>query len=338
MAIRTTPSGKYQVDIKIGDRPRFRKSYSTYQLAQEAERAYQGGAEPVKEVTIDTTFTVERMYNLACESVWPDKRQPSRLNAHRDMMLYWGAGRDVTTITTADITDWKKWMMETRERTRATGNRYLSAYSVMFKLAVENGHITTMPFMRLFPKAKNRREFVLSYDQEEALLTYLHKEQGAVWHALGVFLCETGARTSEALNLRWDNVYLDQGYAVLYGTKRDKTRQAPLTERVVSVLAHLKEGAHPNGRLFPISQWQINKTVWPKVREALGIDNPDFVPHSLRHTRATRLVESGVPLDVVQQWMGHGAVATTMNYVHFDAGRFKAAKDMATAHRPENRT
>ena len=42
----------------------------------------------------------------------------------------------------------------------------------------------------------------------------------------------------------------------------------------------------------------------------------DFVFHTLRHTRATRLVELGVNLRVIQQFMGHKSIQTTLRYAH----------------------
>jgi site-specific recombinase XerD len=45
-------------------------------------------------------------------------------------------------------------------------------------------------------------------------------------------------------------------------------------------------------------------------------DDENFVFHCLRHTRATRLVEMGVNLRVIQQFMGHKAIQTTLRYAH----------------------
>ena len=45
-------------------------------------------------------------------------------------------------------------------------------------------------------------------------------------------------------------------------------------------------------------------------------DDPQFVVHMLRHTCASRLVQRGVPLAVVQKWMGHSNIQTTLRYAH----------------------
>ena len=52
-----------------------------------------------------------------------------------------------------------------------------------------------------------------------------------------------------------------------------------------------------------------------------------FIPHALRHTCASRLVQRGVSLLVVKEWMGHKSIVTTQRYSHlaaqnlFDAAR-----------------
>jgi site-specific recombinase XerD len=52
-----------------------------------------------------------------------------------------------------------------------------------------------------------------------------------------------------------------------------------------------------------------------KVKEATGLaGEKDFVLYACRHTCATRLVEAGVNLRVIQRWMGHKSIATTERY------------------------
>jgi integrase len=47
-------------------------------------------------------------------------------------------------------------------------------------------------------------------------------------------------------------------------------------------------------------------------------DDPQFVPHMLRHTCATRLSQSGVSLPVIKEWLGHTTIQTTIRYAHFN--------------------
>jgi integrase len=46
------------------------------------------------------------------------------------------------------------------------------------------------------------------------------------------------------------------------------------------------------------------------------LDDPQFVPHILRHTCASRLMQAGVPMPEVQKWLGHSSISETMRYSH----------------------
>jgi len=50
-----------------------------------------------------------------------------------------------------------------------------------------------------------------------------------------------------------------------------------------------------------------------------------FIPHCLRHTCASRLVQRGVPIMVVQEWLGHKTIQMTMRYAHLCPTNLEAA-------------
>ncbi|WP_279626800.1 site-specific integrase [Stappia indica] len=56
---------------------------------------------------------------------------------------------------------------------------------------------------------------------------------------------------------------------------------------------------------------------WMKARKRAGLaDGKHVVPHILRHTCASRLVQGKVDLRLVQEWMGHKTMQMTMRYAH----------------------
>jgi hypothetical protein len=82
----------------------------------------------------------------------------------------------------------------------------------------------------------------------------------------------------------------------------------PLTDRSRAIL----EARLP----FSVKEHQL-RYAWEKAKTAMGMSqDEDFVFHCLRHTRATRLVELGVNLRVIQQFMGHRSIQTTLRYAH----------------------
>ena len=72
----------------------------------------------------------------------------------------------------------------------------------------------------------------------------------------------------------------------------------------------------PKGLVFDISIKQLQGH-WDRLRTHMELeDDPQFVLHMLRHTCASRMVQGGVDLRRIQQWMGHKSITTTLRYAH----------------------
>ena len=67
---------------------------------------------------------------------------------------------------------------------------------------------------------------------------------------------------------------------------------------------------------------------WLRMKESIGLeDDKQFVIHMLRHTCCTRLIEAGVDLRSVMEWMGHSSLDITQRYAHFIPQRLDEAAD-----------
>lgn len=152
----------------------------------------------------------------------------------------------------------------------------------------------------------------------------------------------TGLRQGELLALRWRDVdWLVQKLRVRrayvrgeYGTPKSKrsSRGAPLALRVARALEDIyKHSAyqgdddlvfgHPHtGR--PLDRSQLLKRFKRYCRTA-GITEQRF--HDLRHTFGTRMAAAGVPLRMLQEWMGHARLATTEIYADYQPADNEAA-------------
>jgi integrase len=189
----------------------------------------------------------------------------------------------------------------------ATVNRYLSCVSAFLRFCRKRGLMTVeAPEIEWATEDEGRIRW-LSYEEEEQLMSFLPPLYATV-----VFVAlRTGLRASELLNLTSDQV--EERWVHLWGdgTKGGKSRSVPLTPEVHAAIVELLDHGMPD-------YWQL-RTEWDKARKAMGLlDDPTFVFHACRHSYATRAVQAGVNIRVLQKLMGHSAIQTTLRYAHVD--------------------
>ena len=170
---------------------------------------------------------------------------------------------------------------------------------------------------RLASPRQKRLPEALSEDQIRLLLSSIrspvHKTCLAVMYACGL-------RISEASTLEISAV--DRGNHVLRIVgKGDKERLAPLPQPILDELGRLWR-THRNPRwLFPNRRGDApldNSVLWQTfaaAAAAAGIQRK-VTPHTLRHSYATRLIENGVDIRVVQILLGHASITSTTIYTH----------------------
>ena len=149
----------------------------------------------------------------------------------------------------------------------------------------------------------------------------------------------TGCRVSEALDLRCDQLHLDQGIARVIG-KGSKQRLVPMGDLALAAMgAWLEHGresfSRGRGQALP---WVFlsnrarrlsRQSAWVRLRrhaETAGIDRA-ISPHKLRHSFATHLLEGGADLRSVQALLGHADISTTQVYTHVSDAHVRAAYD-----------
>lgn len=192
----------------------------------------------------------------------------------------------------------------------STVNRKVSALSTMLTVAAEQGWC---PFPKLprRTEGKHRVRWV-DEDEEQAILSWCRKLELHDLHDLVIVAIDTGFRRGELLGLVSRDLVNGQLHLHPGKTKSDKGRAVPVTQRVSEIIKRRSN----QRRVFEMST-EVLRNQWKALRKAMGLsDDPQFVFHCLRHTCASRLVQNGVPLAVVQAWMGHATIVTTMRYAH----------------------
>ncbi|WP_299861367.1 site-specific integrase [uncultured Hoeflea sp.] len=193
----------------------------------------------------------------------------------------------------------------------STINRKLSALYRLLRKAERSGQIPRLPsYVRL--RERNSRVRFLTAEEEVCMFTSVGKHNPQ-HELLCQFLVDTGARIGEALALKWGDI--QNGVATFWITKSGKSRSVPLTERAAQAVdaARIFRGDGP----FSAVSYPNFKYNWNRARKQNGFSgDPYMVPHILRHTCASRLVQAGIDLRRVQTFLGHQTIQMTLRYAH----------------------
>lgn len=144
-------------------------------------------------------------------------------------------------------------------------------------------------------------------------------------HALLLLLYNTGARVSEALSLRAGDVRLDQPRQARLLGKGRKERICPLWPETASALRRLIRVDETRDVIFRSARglqltrdgaaYILCKYVRRAAESCPALRNRHVTPHVLRHSCAVALLQAGVDVSVIRDYLGHASVATTSRYV-----------------------
>jgi integrase/recombinase XerD len=166
---------------------------------------------------------------------------------------------------------------------------------------------------------------VLSKEEISKLLSKVRTPHN---HAYFLTVYSCGLRLQEALNLEVSDIDSDRMLIHVHRGKGAKDRMVPLPASTLAVLrTHWKSHRHPRfvfpamGRSqsapaeTPMAISSVQGAMKAAVRES-GINKRNVHIHTLRHSYATHLLEEGVNLRVIQRYLGHSSIETTMVYLH----------------------
>ena len=130
----------------------------------------------------------------------------------------------------------------------------------------------------------------------------------------------TGLRRSELFHLRWEDIDLEAKWLTVQGVsaKNGQTRRIPLNAEALSILeAWRKLAKEGEPHVFPgVGGGRLRRVdrAWRRLRKGAELKNFRF--HDLRHHFASRLVQSGVPLNTVRELLGHADTTMVLRYAH----------------------
>ncbi|EGR3219939.1 site-specific integrase [Vibrio parahaemolyticus] len=166
------------------------------------------------------------------------------------------------------------------------------------------------------PKDYGVRQFVPTDEQVYKVIGNLPTDE---LKDICLLLSETACRRNEILKLRIQDVHLDKRYIQLYDTKNGEDRRVPLSNPAMAVLSKrldLIEGKAETYPLFSVMPEFVSKQ-FRKAADKEGLS--DFVLHSLRHYRLSKLIGAGHDSILVSKVSGHKDHRMLNRYVKLDA-------------------
>lgn len=161
-------------------------------------------------------------------------------------------------------------------------------------------------------------------------------------------LSATGMRVSELSNLNFEDLNLDENEITVFG-KGAKERIVLVSERAKKYLLQYIDVARPlivkNAPMQELTESSpvfINKTGYRLQSKTIRVVINDLVdkiqlpkhvtPHVFRHSFATRMLEHGADLRVVQELLGHASISNTQIYTHVSVQHLKDEYDKTHPH------
>lgn len=219
---------------------------------------------------------------------------------------------------------------------KRTVARKLSALKAFFDFLVKSGKMDANPAETIpFPKLEKTIPQFLSIEDLFYLLdsmptdTWLEKRNLAMFETF----YSTGMRVSEIEYLDMEHIDFENQMIRVFG-KGSKERIVPIGKRALNTItayrASLKENFIPvfvNKNFSRLSSRSIRR-ILDKTVQKCQLSVP-VSPHTLRHSFATHMLDSGADLRGIQEILGHASLSTTQVYTHVTTSRLMQVYDKA---------
>jgi len=221
------------------------------------------------------------------------------------------------------------------EYKKTTVSRKIASLRTFYKYLVRERLIEVNPAMNLnAPKKPKSLPKFLTPDEVEQILNGIKMDTPTGFRNKTILelLWATGMRVSELSGLNFENLNLEQNEIKVFG-KGSKERIVLVTDRAKTYLERYINTVRPLVAKGYVSQeikeddpifinntgFRLqNKTIRKAINDVVdAINLPKKVtPHMFRHSFATKLIENGADLRIVQELLGHASISNTQIYTH----------------------
>jgi integrase/recombinase XerC len=221
---------------------------------------------------------------------------------------------------------------------RSSIARKLSAIRAFFKYLSREGVLPNDPARLIAtPRREKRLPSVLTVDDARRLMDAPGQDSGEELRDRAILetLYSTGIRASELIGMNRDDINIHDRLVRIRGKGR-KERIVPIGGKALDAIdAYLAQKrqttdaiavfTNPSGKRLTVRSVQ---RILENYRKMLGLSGKAS-PHTLRHSFATHLLESGADLRAIQELLGHASLSTTQRYTHVNLDMLMESYDKA---------
>lgn len=239
--------------------------------------------------------------------------------------------------TQADYNLLRKYMSVLYEQnySKKTIARHISTLKSFYKYLVKKHFIETNPMLLIkTPKLDKKLPKFLNYDDLEKILstpdttTFLGKRDALILE----ILYSTGIRVSELVSIQIKDINFEDHTILILG-KGSKERYVIFGKKALRKLNDYLEARKEQKTPYlivnrygeAITDRGVRKMVDQVIKKAAL--SYKISPHTLRHTFATHMLDSGADIQIVRELLGHESLSTTQIYTHVTSESLKRVYD-----------
>jgi len=262
-------------------------------------------------------------------------------------------GVSLDDLTAENVKNFLNSIEKTRENSVSTRNQRLAVMKtfVGFLMGQDIARGNQLEKISLITMKREPYKPVvyLTDDEMQALLDSVDQntKQGMRDYVILLLLYNSGARVQELCDLKIKDVRMEKPFMVTLTGKGRKTRHVPLWAGTTTAIKRYLQTCSASDPEIPIfmgkrgealSRFAVLYLVQVYVvkagKKCKSIKEKTIGPHTLRHTTAMHLLQSGVDIAVIKEWLGHADLNTTHEYVEINMKMKEEA--LAKTTKPKN--
>lgn len=254
----------------------------------------------------------------------------------------------MATVTQPLVLDFLDWLEQDRQCSVATRNQRLAALQAFCRYVQSDApeHLDELQRILAIPSKKAPQPVIPYLTTTEMKILLEQPQPGTRDQVLLAVLYDTAARVQELIDLTHRDVRLAPPAIVTLHGKGRKVRQVPLMRPTRDLIAAYLTGARrtpgyapADAPLFvnqyrqPLTRRGVSYIVQKYVEQARAV--PDFhgaghiTPHVFRHSRAVHMLQAGINLVYIRDFLGHATIASTEIYFRADTEMKRQALESA---------